>query len=71
MAQAEIRSVEAPGDPALVDAKVLRMRRSALLHPRAADALVLAGAPYPGETPRRRRPGGGPFARVARWFLAG
>jgi hypothetical protein len=35
------------------DAALIRFERSALLHPRAADALVLAATPYPGRPMRR------------------
>lgn len=38
--------------PASAPGRVLRFERSALLHPRAADALALAASPYP---PRERR----------------
>jgi hypothetical protein len=43
-----------PG-PGPAGGRVRRLERSALLHPGAADALILAASPYPGRTSRRRR----------------
>ncbi|MEX2459271.1 MAG: hypothetical protein WD770_09835 [Actinomycetota bacterium] len=37
------------------DASLIRFERSALLHPRAGEALILAASPIPGRT-RARRP---------------
>jgi hypothetical protein len=59
-------------DQCSADGHLLPFERSALLHPRAAEALILAASPYPGETgdrrPVRSRPGR--LRRILRWFLA-
>lgn len=56
--------------PATPPGRLLPFERSALLHPRAADALVLAASPYPGRSPRPRRgvPESRRAGRLWRWF---
>lgn len=52
------------------DADVLRFQRSALLHPRAADALILAASPIPGRrSDRRPTPRPGRLRAIARMLL--